>query len=410
MTGPHPRRPRHHGRHGIALIEVLVSLAVLAGGLLGLLRLQNGLRASADLAAQRSTALRLAQDDLEGLRGAAAGQVIAPARSTWNPDAANATYTLTRVVQAHRPNLTQVRTELTWTDRGGAPQSLALTTLFAGLDPALSGALLLPRQATSAAAAAGTAAGRSGLQRHALLPVEALSLGDGRSAYRPRASEARVWVFDDASGEVVARCDSATGLGAPPLTSATLGTCRAIAGLFIFGRVRFATDTPTPGRTEAENPLSLARDLDLRLQLAGSSDPATAAWECSDDSADVVAAGGRVVHYLCVIQTAGPTPQWSGRLDLVPIGWTVDAATGDTANALRVCRYSADHDRNGRIDNAEHPASYSQVTSALGDQNFLVIRATAPACPSDSGVATRTEVITALHSNWIDDSTVAHAP
>jgi hypothetical protein len=47
-----------------------------------------------------------------------------------------------------------------------------------------------------------------------------------------------------------------------------------------------------------------------------------------------------------------------------------------------VCRYSADHDGNGRIDhNDEHPDRYTRVLGYLGQQNYLVVRGQAT-CPS----------------------------
>jgi Tfp pilus assembly protein PilV len=397
----------------MALVEVLVSLAVLATGMAGLLRLQTGLRASADLSHQRSVALRLAQDDLEALRAAPSpADAAAGGTQTLEPTAATATYTLNRRVQPVAwPGLTQVQVELAWADRHGRAQSLQLDTLLAGLDPALSGALLLARGAAVSGTVAQNGNPGAAAPRQPLIPAEAQALGDGRSAYQPRAADTLIWVFDDATGQVVARCDAAAGVDTRPLTATALGTCRAMAGLFISGRVRFATDTHTPGRAEAENPLSPARDLDMSLQLTGNGDPTRTGWECRDDSTDVVAAGGTVVRYLCVIQDSGLPPQWSGRLDVVPQGWALAAASGGPAEgALRVCRYSADHDGNGRIDNAEHPARHSQVAEALGEQNFLVIRAAA-ACPQDRGATTGPEANTAaLHDNWIDDSTVPHAP
>ncbi|MBP8174849.1 MAG: pilus assembly protein PilV, partial [Sphaerotilus sp.] len=53
--------------HGLALIEVLVSLLLLGLGSLSLLRLQGGLRLGADLSRQQAEAVRLAADDLEAL-------------------------------------------------------------------------------------------------------------------------------------------------------------------------------------------------------------------------------------------------------------------------------------------------------------------------------------------------------
>lgn len=377
---------------GLALIEVLISFAVLALGLAALLRLQTGLRLSADVARQRAVALNLAQDDTEALRadaGTGPGwSDIASATLTLTPTG-NATYTLQRQVQTAQ-RLKHITTTLNWADRTGAAQALRLDTLIASTDAALSGALLLPRDSGRPAGAAG---------RQALIPIGAQSLGDGRSAFKPRAQDTLTWLLDERTGQVLARCDSAVGLTSSQLNLSHLGSCRAIAGLLISGRVRFATDTATPGRTEAEQPPSPVRDLDLRLQIG------SANWECSDDSTEALAAAATAVRYDCVIQGTGVPPRWSGRLDVLPIGWTI-AGTG---GALRVCRYSADHDRNGRIDNAEHPAAYSQVFAALGDQNFLVVRAAA-ACPADGTATAGNDLSGSAGGNWVDDSTVPHQP
>jgi hypothetical protein len=103
-----------------------------------------------------------------------------------------------------------------------------------------------------------------------------------------------------------------------------------------------------------------------------------------------------------VVSAGSTAPRWSGRLDLVAVGWTL-AAGG--ATGYRVCRYSADHDRNGRIDNPEHPAAYAAVDGPLGDQNFLIVRAAA-SCPVDASVSP----VLGLGGNWLDDGTVAHQP
>lgn len=391
-------------RTGLALMEVLVALAVLAVGLGAVLRLQTTLRAGTDLARQQAEALRLAQashEDLRAITGAGDGATITGLADTdVTPAGANARYLLQRTVTTGAdPLRRQVATTLAWTDRAGQPQQLRLHTLLNPFEPQLGAALALDR--SPAPASPGQAA------RHPGVPIEARSLGDGRSALKPRAAELLTWLFDDRTGQLVAQCDSTAGLPTEQLTAASLANCRAVGGLLLRGRVRFALDTDTPGSAEAQNPLSAALPLDLRVTLSSTGHP-TPGWTCSDDAPDTL--GGAPtqlsVAYVCVVSgvvSAGSTaPRWSGRLDLVPVGWTL-AAGG--ASGYRVCRYSADHDRNGRIDNPEHPAAYASVDGPLGDQNFLIVRAAA-ACPVDTNVSP----VLGVGGNWLDDGTVAHQP
>jgi hypothetical protein len=140
----------------------------------------------------------------------------------------------------------------------------------------------------------------------------------------------------------------------------------------------------------------------LRLTLSTTGHPSPA-WECVQDGPTDVPPGTTLktsIAYHCVVQpvppASGGAARWSGRLDLVPQGWLLVGATGGNSGRFRICRYSADQDGNGRIDNPEHPASYSVVTNRLGNQNFLVIRAAAR-CPVDANPP-------------VDDSTVAHQP
>src|SRR5580765_7224250 len=55
-------------QRGITLIEALIGFAVLALGMLAIARVQTHLRLNAELARDRSEAVRLAQEELESLR------------------------------------------------------------------------------------------------------------------------------------------------------------------------------------------------------------------------------------------------------------------------------------------------------------------------------------------------------
>ncbi|MEY8877232.1 MAG: hypothetical protein AB9M60_12035 [Leptothrix sp. (in: b-proteobacteria)] len=385
---------------------MLVALAVLATGLGAVLQLQSALRVGTDAARQRAEALRIAQAHHESLRGSvdlAGWQAIGGSSATATaPTLANASFErVTSVSSLADPPLKHLHSAVTWTDREGQPQQLTLDTLLAGVDPALGGALVLNRAAPVGSAARG---------RQPLIPVSAQRLGDGRSAYKPRAADALTWVFDDATGALLAVCTTTAGLASSQLDAASLRDCRAQGGLLIHGQVRFATDADTLTAADAQNPLSAALPLDLRLTLTSTNHPSPG-WQCSDDAPDSVGAAPAQlsVAYQCVVVNSALPLRWSGRLELVPIGWALAASGGANGTpGYKVCRYSADHNHNARIDNAEHPAAYAAVAEPLGDQNFLVIRAAA-SCPLDSGVASSPGV-GVNGSNWLDDSTLAHQP
>jgi Tfp pilus assembly protein PilV len=391
-----PQRPA-----GSTLLEVLLALLVLGLGLSALVRAQTGLWQATEQARQRAEAARLAQDDLEQARaysqlGAASGasswlDLGGRAATELSGSARNTIYRHQRSVElaGDVPQLKSVVSRILWADRRGQPQQLDLPTLIGAIDPGLGGMLLLAPGTRSLPRLPGAQA------RHALIPRGARDLGDGRSAYKPRADQTLTWVFNNLDGSVQSRCDSNIGLSSADLTAASLSNCRSLSGLLLSGQIRFATDSGTP---DPELAASAALDLELRLTLSGN--PPAPGWHCSDNA---TTGAFSWVSYHCLIELDAllPAPSWSGRLDVVPQGWSLDPAL---PGALRVCRYSADLDRDGRIGNAEHPAVYSQVREPLGEQNFLIVQAAA-GCPPDPARAPL-----GSPANPVDDGTVAHQP
>lgn len=401
---------------GLALIELLVAVALLGLGTASLLRLHLELRRTTDLSRQRSEALRHAAQHLEQLRWLDPADLTSLADTgpqVLDSPPSPTGYTLERRISTDvAGRLAQVVSTVRWQDRQALDHTLTLATALSTLDRAFGAATLLNRQTSpSSTSAHPTPPGTS--ERSLRIPAAARDLGDGRHAFKPRTDEALVWLFDSRSGEVIGRCDSAVGLPTADLDAGSLGTCRPFSGLLLSGHVRFATDRDTLTAADAEQPTSPAMSLNLRLMLSTTGHPSPA-WECAQDGPIGVPPGTTLktsITYHCVLQPAPPasggTPRWSGRLDLVPQGWLLVSTSGGTIGRFRICRYSADHDGNGRIDNLEHPASYSVVTTALGNQNFLVIRAAAR-CPVDAGpFGTSTLAGT---GNAVDDSTVAHQP
>lgn len=141
---------------GVSLVEALVALLVVAFGMVTLLGLQNSLRRSGDLARQRGTALRLAQQDMEILRtysmleeseSAPKAQTFASITSTERTipadvEGANAEYKLTReVTTPDDPHLKAIHITVSWPDRAGTIQEVTLDSLIFGADPSLGAAL-----------------------------------------------------------------------------------------------------------------------------------------------------------------------------------------------------------------------------------------------------------------------------
>lgn len=137
-------------QRGITLIESLLAFVVLSVGLLALLRVQPELRQHAELARQRSEAVRLAQQEIEGLRAFTSldgHAAIADHAHTLEPDGLGSPrYAIARRVDAGSwPHARAVDVSVTWTDRRGEAQQVLLSTLIAAHEPALAALRLLPR-------------------------------------------------------------------------------------------------------------------------------------------------------------------------------------------------------------------------------------------------------------------------
>lgn len=140
--------PRH--QRGLTLIEALLAALVLAIGALALLRVQPELRRHAEFARERGEALRLAQQELEDLRGfgtRAGFDAIASHALTIEPDGfGSPRYALARRVDAAAwPGAKAIEVVVAWSDAQGAPQQITLATLIAAQEPALGALALLPR-------------------------------------------------------------------------------------------------------------------------------------------------------------------------------------------------------------------------------------------------------------------------
>ena len=378
MTHTQPARQR-----GVSLIEAIVAMAVMAFGMIGIVGLQSTLRQNADVAKQRSEAVRIAEEAIEQWRafsimgatsGASAGyasiqtladQVIA-ADAT---NKFNTTFTLRRTVGSFAPGLKSMRAEVSWVDRTGAPQSIVLDTVIAAADPALSGRLTM-----DSSGGGGAALPPQG--RHPAIPVVAKDLGNGKSGFKPPAPGGDVvWVFDNLSGVIVGVCNTIT-TGQASLTAAELSSCSNNAnGLPLSGFVRFATGPAQPTTADAEHPTYVARNLTLGLTLSSSGHPSPD-HVCYSDAPVQPSSQTSVAYHCAILFNAGAPLVWSGMSTLTPLAFVipandvvwalaVNASDGD-ASRFRICRYTpaTSDTQQPPIPNRLHPRQYTNAKAA----------------------------------------------
>jgi Tfp pilus assembly protein PilV len=322
---------------GITLVEALVGVLLLSLGLLGALRLQSWLRLNGDVALQRSEAVRIAQQDMEQVRGftdAATFDAIANQR---NETARSTRFTLDRTVSAER-SIKNSLVAVSWQDRSGSTQTVQLRSSLNGLSPVYSAVLALPPQDMT-------------LSPHRHLPTSARRLGEGRSVIKPSAGSNVAWIIHNATGEVSAECSVPTTLAARDITEADLTRCTELTARLLRGYIRFSLG-PVPDAHHAN-------DAPIALTLT----PARARCETEQ----VRHAGERYLAYTCLLPVGATEP-----LRIEPTGW----AFGATATTYKACRYTH--------------------ANPSAPHNYLVIRGDA-ACPGSQPQHNGVSVTTVQH-------------
>lgn len=388
-------------QRGVTLVEALVAMLIMGFGMVALVGLQGNMRRSADLAKQRSEAVRVAQQELETLRAFSTlardqttpaetlsfDQIVDLDRADAGDAVANTSYTLTRAVSAASEDSGRlVDVFVSWLDRTGQTQQVKLSSYVSRTDPRLSAALTVAPDSSPV---------RRPKDRSPLIPTEAQDLGGGRSVFKPPASGGVAWVFDNISGTIVSLC---SGLAADAQSS-TISTAdvsshcnNAVSAYLLSGHVRFSTGTsPDP-----EAPLSPALPLDMSLSILNPERHPTPAYQCFDNAPAAPSATqtNGVYYYCAVYPDSSSPPSWSGTLRISGL------ALGP--GGYKVCRYSADYDGSGSIDNDEHPAQYNLVSTSLGGQNFLVVLASS-SCPAG-------HAYDPANGHFFNSATVQHQP
>lgn len=413
-------RSRMKDQCGVTLIEALVALLVMSFGMVALVGLMSNLRGSADIAKQRSDAMRIAQADLAAVRsfsllskpvGSPAGVLdydtdIAnlSVSSVALPDT-NATFALERSVtplvrDKTEPAAKTVQVTVRWKDRAGQDEQVVLNSVVSRTDPAFAGALSIAPPAYGL---------RMPGNRNPAVPLNAKDLDGKVSAFRPDANGSTVWVFNNLTGIVVGKCS----IPISTLIAVTdVESCRNnTVGYLVSGTIRFsagAIASPSAPDTLAV-PVGVYLALtpsEFKIKVRGINTLAPGGeysisppYECFSDAPSSPIATQAFVNYSCIVYPNNQTPRnWWGRVLLNGLN------LGTTASQFRVCRYSADYNGNGytyqlinadegtfNIDNEEHPDLYRGVSYSLARQNFLVVRGdvncpTAPAVNPTVGI------------------------
>lgn len=135
---------------GQTLLEVMISLLILAVGVIALVRFQSYLAYTNSLAQQTNEASILGMKEIESLRnfqvlnntsGYTSYQSIASGSSTTTGQ--NTTYTVTWTITANvNPTYKNANVTVSWTDRYNTAQSIQLSTNIAGIDPQYSSTIM----------------------------------------------------------------------------------------------------------------------------------------------------------------------------------------------------------------------------------------------------------------------------
>jgi hypothetical protein len=346
-----PRSP--HAQRGTSLIEAVVALAVMAFGMLAVVGIQSTLRLNADVAKQRSEAVRIAQDEMEASRTFAAIEDPGNGRPfydgignvTRQVNGSNAVFTLTRTVfDRTDPLRKEISIRVAWldrrTEREEQAQVVELNSIIAGVDPRVPLLLVARPNGIPPRLPGG---------RNPAVPPAAVSLqgSSGKSAFVPPGqSGGVVWLLDDLTGVITSVC-SFPGSDVSQLVPAT--QCVSAPSYLIRGFVRFA-----PGLTpDAVAPTGTQIPLGMIAKAVG---VAFADGECFVEP--VADPPLKYSGYYCRVPQSADTT-WTGSTLL---GLPLDLALHDT------CRYVT-----SAAGNAGHPPKYIGLARSLANQNFLVV-------------------------------------
>ena len=343
---------------GFTLIESLIALLVAGVGLLTLSVMQMKLVQNADLARQRGEATRLAAEKIESSRGYTT--ITGAGATAWNGLAggtdtttSNVAYTRTWTMDgAITDPMRQLNVAVSWTDRAGVAQLVALSSVISRTDPVDVGLLGFPLPANTTL--------KRPKNRNLNIPVPALDLGNGESVVQLTANFAVV--FSNESGYVVKTCNFVVA------SASDLAGCAAAAAYIVAGYISLDGTNTFPAGLGINSALVTA-STGVGCSVANAVNQTTGA----------TVAGYK--YYLCVVSVTSAGAAWAGQLRLAGMA----SGTG-----YLVCRfqYAA---ASGVSANQRNVQPYVSVAESLDQQNYIIT--TANSCPTVQSLATT------LHQN-----------
>jgi type IV pilus modification protein PilV len=355
---------RHAQQRGFTILEAMVALLVAAFGLLGLVGMQMTLSRSADVAKQRGEATRLAQEQLEDMRSFTVIDST-PGKQSWadlsanadlelDPGTTNVAYTGSVTLDGDvNDTMRFAQVSVNWVDRANQQQSVVLRSVISHTDPADVGSLGFPLPNNTTL--------KRPKNRSMNIPVPALDLGNGKSAYQ-LANNLAV-VFSNDTGYVVQKCNFQV------TTAADLDQCEGYDAYILAGYVSktmSAFPTTLGVNTEGISGYDTSRSIDCSFGTA------------VDQTTNALLPAYK--YYLCIVPVV-TSGTWSGTLRLSGMS---------TGTSYLVCRMQYPTAA-GLSSNARNVQPYSAVNDSLDNQNYIVT--TASQCP------TVTSLVTTLHQD-----------
>jgi Tfp pilus assembly protein PilV len=347
---------------GFTLIEAVLTMLVVAVGLLAMGATFMKLSHSEDVARQRSEATRLVVDQVEAMRSYTQIANGGTGVVSWNGLAngedtvtTNAEFTRTWTLSGS-PNDTMrtLRVDVTWTDRSDEEQTISMSTVIARTDPADVGVLGFPLPANTTL--------KRPKNRNLNIPVPASDLGNGESAFRLPGTNFAV-VFSNETGYVVKRCSLASNV--TNITLADLNDCSDATAYILAGYISLSGVSTFPSGLAINT-----------AKLTGQSDATCSVSDATDQSTGAAIAGYK--YYLCVVSMPAANATWSGTARLA-------APALNSGSNYRVCRFQYPVAA-GVTANQRNVQPYDQVGESLDSQNYLITSANN--CPTINGLAT----------------------
>jgi Tfp pilus assembly protein PilV len=372
------------GQVGLSLLEALVALVVMAFGMLSLAAMQLNLSRSADVAKQRTEAMRIAQGRIEQARSftdlnANAGavdwvnlqaDVASPATVTANT---NTAYTVAVAVGGNVDDGSRpINVQVAWTDRANEAQNVSISSVISKADPRDPGFVGNPLPLNRPL--------RRPKNRDINIPYPAVDLANGTSGYQVNANY--VIVFSNLNANVVQLCDPnrANATAAQILAS----TCTTVTGYIVagyIGRTGSSVAWPT-GMNHSSITRNTAGGQPIKCGFGAAVD--------QNNNASIA----NFYYYICVVPVNAPL-EWSGTMRIGGV-----LTTGDYI----VCRYQYTQTT---VDvNERNIQPYTAVAKSLDEQNYLLTTSDTATCPS---AMTMTGVsLGVLHQNCRSTNTAGY--